>query len=432
MGSFVYSVLGPRDPGIRPASALLERALACAAREDWASAHDALQHAARIPSDERAAHFMLWEVCQILGHNEAATAHLLAALQDDPVTSRYCPAPLRRILVLAVPGDFQANLPLDALLGAPDNALHTLWLVDPEAILLDPSSAFGKVRPRFDCVFIAIAEDVRHRRALEAADLLAETLNVPVINQGSRIAAVSRSGAAVLLRGLPDAIVPAQTVVHRTALADVSGLEFPLIIRPTGSHAGNGLARIDSAETLQTYLAGITGDLFYFAPFVDYRDNDGLWRKYRIIFVDGRPLPYHMAIHSDWAIWYYNARMDLDPWKRREEARFVNDISRTFPERAMRALREVASRVGLDYFGIDCGLMPDGRLVIFEIETGMIVHDWDSTETYPYKQACTRAIRQATEEMIDSRREIPAPRGRANMAGADRPRRLDAGAHMLG
>jgi hypothetical protein len=182
-----------------------------------------------------------------------------------------------------------------------------------------------------------------------------------------------------------------------------AGLEFPLIIRPAGSHAGKRLARIDHSEALQTYLAGVPEDRFYIAPFVDYRSADGLWRKYRIIFVDGHPWPYHLAIHSDWAIWYYNARMDLDPWKRREEACFVTDISRVFPERAMRALRAVAARVGLDYFGIDCGLMPDGRLVVFEIETGMIVHDWDSPEIYPYRQACTRAIRRATERMIDSR-----------------------------
>jgi hypothetical protein len=78
--------------------------------------------------------------------------------------------------------------------------------------------------------------------------------------------------------------------------------------------------------------------------------------------------------------------MDLDPWKRREEARFVQDIRQVFPGRAMGALHAVAARVGLDYFGIDCGLMRDGRLVVFEIETGMIVHDWDTPEIYPYKR----------------------------------------------
>jgi glutathione synthase/RimK-type ligase-like ATP-grasp enzyme len=302
-----------------------------------------------------------------------------------------------------VPGDFQANLPLGALLGPPDNELHTLWLTNPDTALNDPLSAFGPCRPKFDCAFIAIAEDVRHSRALEAADRVARALKVPVINQGSRIAAVSRSGAAQLLHGLPDAVVPSQTVIRRESLIGDPELEFPLIVRPTGSHAGKDLARIDSVDMLQTYLGSVTHDLFYVAPFVPYQSEDGLWRKYRIIFVDGQPFPYHLAIHNDWAIWYYNAGMDRDPWKRLEEARFVEDIRAVFPERAIHALQAIAARVGLDYCGIDCGLMPDGRLVVFEIETGMIVHDWDPPDIYPYKQECIRVIRQATETMIDTR-----------------------------
>ena len=256
----VYSVLGGGNTDREAFKRAAGGALECAAREDWRSAHDMLQRAAGISTDKRAAHFMLWEVCQILGDPEAATANLRATLQEDPVTSRYCPAPLRQILVLAVPGDFQANLPLDALLGAPDNQLHTLWLTDPEATVKDPLSAFGNLRPKFDCVFIAIAEDVRHRRALEAADRVAEALNVPVINQGRRIAAVSRSGAAQLLRGLPDAVVPSQTL-DRT---DISGRRrrpgIPAY-RPSGGLARRkSLARIDGFQALRTYLADVAGE----------------------------------------------------------------------------------------------------------------------------------------------------------------------------
>src|ERR1700753_682471 len=98
----------------------------------------------------------------------------------------------------------------------------------------------------------------------------------------------------------------------------------------------------------------------------------------------------------------------------------------------MRALRTLAARVGLDYFGIDCGLMPDGRLVVFEIETGMIVHDWDSAEIYPYKQACTRAIRLATEKMIDSRLEIPAACHATGRVGRDRADGPDATVLLIG
>jgi glutathione synthase/RimK-type ligase-like ATP-grasp enzyme len=186
-------------------------------------------------------------------------------------------------------------------------------------------------------------------------------------------------------------------------LLDNPGIEFPAIIRPSCSHAGKNLARIEDRESLRTYLKTISDDLFYVAPFIDYRSADGFWRKYRLVFVAGRPFPYHLAIHSDWAIWYYNARMDLDPWKRSEEARFVRDIREAFPEQAVAALQVIGERVGLDYFGVDCGVMPDGRLVVFEIETGMIVHDWDAPNSFPYRQDCVRSIRRAFEAMIDFR-----------------------------
>jgi hypothetical protein len=408
--SIVYSALGRRKSDARPRNPLLNQALDYAAAENWASAYAVLQQMAETSADQRCARFMLWEVCQALGHPDVAFANLQAVLQDNPVTSRASAAPRRRVLMLAVPGDFQANLPLGALLDAADTELHTLWLSDPESALVDPLSAFCGRWPQFDCVFISIAEDPRHDRALLAADRLAAQLSVPVINNGAQIAAVSRAGAARLLQNLPNFVVPSQTLVGRSMLAGLADgcsadayAAFPIIIRPSRSHAGRDLARLDDAEAVRVYLDGVGDDVFYVAPFVDYRSADGFWRKYRIIFVDGHPFPYHLAIHDDWAVWYYNARMDLDPWKRHEEARFVEDIGNAFPAPALAALRTVADRVGLDYFGIDCAVMPGGRLVVIEIETGMIVHDWDPPALYPYKPACARAIARATETMIDER-----------------------------
>ena len=410
MDSFVHSVLGPRLAGCTPPEAWLGRALDCAVRQEWRSAHDALQLALANGEDSRVAHFMLWEVCQVLGRPDVAMANLLAALRDNPVTSRHSPAANRRVLTLAVPGDFQANLPLGALFNAADTELHTLWFTDPEAVIRHPASAFRGQSPRFDCAFIAIAEDARHGPALLAADRLAATLNVPVINRGSRIADLSRGNVARLLQALPDTIVPSQALISRaTLVAAAEGaspdgeFRFPAIIRPSFSHAGKDLARIDHPAALRAYLEDVPGDLFYVAPFIDYRSADGLWRKYRVIFVDGRPWPYHLAIHDDWAVWYYNAHMDRDEWKRAEEARFLEAIGQAFSPKALGALCAVGERVGLDYFGLDCGVMPDGRIVVFEVETGMIVHDLDPPDLYPYKPSAVRRIREATERMIDAR-----------------------------
>ncbi|HEY4251594.1 MAG TPA: hypothetical protein VGM87_10350 [Roseomonas sp.] len=407
MAALVCSILDPPLPDLPPPGGLLRSALDCAARKDWPAARDLLQAALARPEDRRQAHFLLWEVCQPLGEAEAAIAHLHAALRDDPLTSRHSATPRRRVLALAVPGDFQANLPLGALLDAAGTALHTLWLTDPEAVLREPLSAFaGRPPPPFDCVFIAIAEDARHGPALRAADRLAAALGVPVINRGERIAALSRVGTARLLRDLPHAIVPQQHRVERAALAAgalPAGLDFPVIIRPVASHAGRKLARIDGPAALRRYLEEVGAGPFHLAPFIDYSSADGLWRKYRVIFVGGRPWPCHMAVHADWAVWYYNAGMALDAGKQAEEARFLAHIGDSLPPRAMAALHAIAERVGLDYFGLDCGLARDGRLVMFEVETGMIVHDWDPPAFYPYKHEAFRRIAQAAEAMIDAR-----------------------------
>jgi glutathione synthase/RimK-type ligase-like ATP-grasp enzyme len=68
----------------------------------------------------------------------------------------------------------------------------------------------------------------------------------------------------------------------------------------------------------------------------------------------------------------------------------------------------VRERIGLDYFGIDCGLDAAGNLIVFEVNASMLVHD-DNAD-YPYKDPFVRAIKQAFDAMLRSRagRDLPA------------------------
>ena len=377
----------------RPTS-FIALAMQHAERAEWPVARAVLEYAVKIPRDRQAARLLLWEVCQVLGDAEAGVAHLRAAVTEMPLTFRPATHPRRRVLVINVVGDFQANLPVAMLLDDTTTDLHTLWL--------QPDVPVPDVLPEIDCVFIAIAEDQRHAEILRTADLLAARLGKPLINPGHLIAATGRDHMAALLWDIPNAIVPRQTL--RITQDLLSGGGFPMIIRPRHSHAGNGLARIDDATALATYLRPFQpSDMFFVAPFIDYRSTDGAWRKYRIIFVDGQPMPFHMAIHDDWAVWYYNAGMDRDAGKRAEENAFLNDFIRVFPPVAMGALREISARVGLDYFGLDCGLMPDGTLVVFEVETGMIVHDRPEGDVFAYRLVPSRRILAAVITLIDAR-----------------------------
>ena len=372
-------------------------------RRHWQDSRARLQAATRQPALRRQAHRLLWELCQVLGEPDEALSHLRAAIAEDPLFRHVCPHPPRpgrSVLMLAVPGDFQSNLPLDRLFDD-RTALHTLWIADPEAVLRDPAGAVPVGLPPVDCVFIAIAEDARHRSALRAADALAAALGKPTINRGARIAALSRSGMAALLQGEPDIVVPSH---HEVACAAPLPIGFPAIIRPLGSHAGHGLRRIaDAAELAAYYAAHRSVPFFTVAPFVDYRSADGLWRKYRVIFVDGVAYPLHLAIHHDWAVWYYNAQMRACPAKQVEEWRFLGNMTGFLPERAVDALRRLAASVELDYFGLDCAVMADGRLLVFEIETGMIVHDRSAERPSTTDEDPCRRIRRAVERLIDRR-----------------------------
>lgn len=356
------------------------------------------------------AHYLLWEVCQACGDADAALAHLDAAIRRDPVRTRRASAsvPARSVLAIAIRGDFQANLPIGMLLGD-TTLLHVLWLSDPESVLADPRAALPTELPPFDCVFIAIAEDSRHVAALAAADALAALLGRPTINRGAGIARLSRDGAARLLADLPGALVPAQRLADRPGLLSAPP-DMPFIVRPRCSHAGHALACIDGTTALDAYLdttAGIDG--FFVAPFVDFRSGDGHYRKYRIVFVDRVPYSVHLAIHDDWRVWYYNAGMDKAAWKRAEEKRFMADMAQAIGPVAMSALHEIGRRVDLDYVGLDCAVLPDGRLLVFEVETGMIVHDQDPADLFPYKKTYVPRIFAAVEDMID--RRIAAARG---------------------
>ena len=363
---------------------------------EWQDARSRLEQATADPALRRHANRLLWDLCQFLRDRDAALTHLHAAIAEDPLFTRPHLArtpPRRSVLVLAAPGDYQANLPLDRLFDE-STLLHTLWIADPDAVLRNPRAAIPDDLPAVDAIFIAIAEDARSGAMLRAADALAAALGVPTINCGARIARLSRAGTAHLLEDLADSVVPSH---HLVPHGEPSPIALPVIIRPLGSHAGEKLHCVRTDADLDAYYAEHRGvRVFTIAPFIDYRSADGLWRKYRVIFVDGVAYPLHLAIHDDWAVWYYNAGMQECPRKQAEEQRFLTNLTAAMPVRATRALGEIARRVGLDYFGLDCSVLADGKLLVFEVETGMIVQNGSG--------AASAQIRCATERLIERRR----------------------------
>ncbi len=123
------------------------------------------------------------------------------------------------------------------------------------------------------------------------------------------------------------------------------------------------------------------------------------------MFVDGVPFAYHLALDETWMIHYHRAPMDAHEWMRDEERRFLQA-----PASALNGwdtvLRRVGAAVGLDYFGIDCTVLPDGTLFVFEADAAMLVHGFDPD---PDKRAAYERIRTALAAVLEARAGTLAP-----------------------
>jgi hypothetical protein len=325
--------------------------------------------------------------------------------------------PPLRLLAFMAPGDFMANTPIEFLLEGSDVELDMLYL---------PHEApFPSVLPDHDVAMVAIGQSGANAALLERLGPVLERWPRPVLNRPGRIAALSRDGTWSLLRSAPGCHVPITRRSGRDTLARVAsgaagideilpGERFPIIARPTDSHAGAGLEKLDDAASVAAYLGARPEEAFYVSPFVDYRGTDGLFRKYRIALIAGRPYACHMAVSQHWMVHYLNAGMAESAEKRAEEARFMAAFDEGFAARHATALAAIAERVGLDYVAIDCGETRDGRLLVFEVDVAMIVHAMDPPDLYPYKAPQMRKVFAAFRAMLgthDSRKaEIGRPR----------------------
>ena len=94
-----------------------------------------------------------------------------------------------------------------------------------------------------------------------------------------------------------------------------------------------------------------------------------------------------MAVSDHWMVHYLNAGMAEDAAKRAEEAAMMASFETGFAARHADAFAALHAAFGLDYFAIDCAEDREGRLLLFEADTAMIVHDMDPPDLYPYKRA---------------------------------------------
>ena len=294
-----------------------------------------------------------------------------------------------------------------------NDGLQMLKLLDPPVQLrrMHVTPGYFRQTSRWsfagcDLIWNVISDIDQNPDTLTVARKLIAPERLPVVNPPALIGRTRRDELSRLLVGLDGVDAPKVLLLKYPTLERVrrqaadSGFRFPAILRPTGSHNGEVLGIFDSPEA----MAEIYGDRrneYYLTEFVDVRRADGLYRKTRFFFVGDEVITRQHIIAEDWSV---HGRSSRGVMRERED---LQAESRTMlvegfaalPAATQAAIHAIRARVGLDYCGLDCCLMEDGRIVVFECNATMGFKP-------VFKNAATQHNRAALPRMLAAMRKL--------------------------
>lgn len=243
----------------------------------------------------------------------------------------------------------------------------------------EADAAWLQTIPRPDVIFNIMADaDAIDSVAWSKAEQYVAHFGVPVVNPPKAVQQTTRNGVFEAIDGIAHVVMPRtlRVVVNRPADLDhevgTAGLRFPIIVRPTGSQTGQGLLYYDTSQDLARRKSHREAGEYYVAEFYRFQSQDGYWRKMRLFFIGGTIHPEHYVAAKDWNIHAANARALM---QRKEfidaEIDFIVRFEEYLGKQVIDAIHEIGRRMNMDYFGMDCALLPDGRLLIFEVNAAM-------------------------------------------------------------
>ena len=335
---------------------------------------------------------------QTAGDDAAAQVAYAEAARIEPLIRRPALRQPAEFRVLALYAPFGGNTPTEYLFQDAFFDTDTLSLF-PEREY--DTAALGR---NIQLVINLVSDADQTADLLPLAADLVDRLGLPTVNHPRKVQQTTRDEVAKLLAGIPGCRVPqalrlkAGTDHSETALKAVLPFTSSCLARPVGTHGGDDFEKVEDLAALSAFLSQRTDHDHYLIEYIDYLSVDDYFRKYRFIFVDDQVLPYHLCIGRDWKLHHINTDMAHHAWMQQEEAAFLNDSAAAFGPAQMQALHDIRARMGLDYFGIDCGLDRDGNVVVFEVNASMLVHA--RNEGFLYKTPAVERIKHAYDAML--------------------------------
>ena len=256
--------------------------------------------------------------------------------------------------------------------------------------------------PRHALLVNAIGDADLCREDLEKAHALAARSSAPVINAPQRVQSTGRIANDARFARIANVRTAHARLRARQALLSDEALAFPALIPRRVSIPASISAMSPAAKPWRKNWAGLPGDEVFVLDPLDARGPDGLFRKFRAMFVGGEIFPCIWRYPDiGWCIIFSD--MAEHAGFREEERRFLEAMPEVLGPKAMQALRAIERELGLDYGGVDFGLAPDGALLLFEANATMNVFPPEADAKWDYRRTAVQRILSAARDMAKAR-----------------------------
>ena len=367
-----------------------------------AQARHHFEAALRINPDHIHAHRGMGNLLAELGDATGARRHRDRGFKDNFLTALDYRGEGQGISVLLLVAAAGGNIPMKSLID--NHHFRTTVLVTEYYDAKVPL-------PPHDVVFNSIGDADLCCEGLKAARTLLARTSRPVINHPAQVLKTGRVANAERLRGLPNVVVPRMMRLPRRVLAApdcadavaADGLSFPLLVRAPGFHTGHHFVRVGTPAELAAAVADFPGDEAWLIEELDARDGEGVFRKFRVMFVDDQLYPLHLAISPDWKVHYFTADMAQSAANRGRDAEFLGNMASVIGPRGMAALKRINATLGLDYGGIDFAVNGYGDILFFEANATMVVMPPSNDDKWAYRRPTFANVLLAVRTMLTKR-----------------------------
>jgi glutathione synthase/RimK-type ligase-like ATP-grasp enzyme len=368
----------------------------------YAEARQHYEAALGVDPDHPQAHQGLGAVLADLGDRAGAREHFRRGFRGHAVSTLPYRGDKPPIALLQLVSSGGGNIPTALFLD--DTRFLTSVIVTD---YFEPSTPL----PPHRLIFNAIGDADLCGPALAGACRVTAHAPAPVINDPRAVMKTGRIGNADRFRAMPGVTTARTAAIARDMLGGAQGAQrladngftFPLLLRSPGYHTGRNFVFVARSEDLAAAANGLPGEELLAIEYLDSRGTDGAARKYRVMMIDGRLYPLHLAISRNWKVHYFTSDMAERPDHRREEAAFLQDMPAVLGDKAMRALAEIQDALGLDYAGVDFGLGADRDLLLYEANATMVISKPDQDPRWAYRREAIDKVLNAVGAMIRQR-----------------------------